>query len=80
MEGNLRKQIVRFLDGIKGPDKLIDKFEILRFERDEDHKDRIFLDIHITPYFAAKSFLVKLDGYKGDDGEEWKASFQQDKK
>jgi hypothetical protein len=80
MEGNLRKQIVKFLDGIKGADKLIDKFEILRFERDEDHKDRIFLDIHITPYFAAKSFLVKLDGYKGDDGEEWKASFQQDKK
>ncbi len=77
MEGNLRKQIVKFLDGIQGPDKLIEKFQIIRFERDEDQKDHIFLDIHITPFFPAKSFLVKLDGYKGDDGEEWKAQFKQ---
>jgi hypothetical protein len=79
MEGNLRKQIVKFLDGIQGPDKLIEKFQILRFERDEEQKDHIFLDIHITPFFPAKSFLVKLDGYKGDDGEEWKAEFKQNK-
>ncbi len=77
MEGNLRKQIVKFLDGIMGPDKLIEKFQIIRFEKDESQKDHIFLDIHITPFFPAKSFLVKLDGYKGDDGEEWKASFKQ---
>jgi hypothetical protein len=77
MEGNLRKQIVKFLDGIMGPDKLIEKFQILRFEKDENQKDHIFLDIHITPFFPAKSFLVKLDGYKGDDGEEWKAQFKQ---
>jgi len=77
MEKNLRSQIVKFLDGIQGPDKLIEKFQIIRFERDEDQKDHIFLDIHITPFFPAKSFLVKLDGYKGDDGEEWKAQFKQ---
>lgn len=77
MEGNLRSQIVKFLDGIQGPDKLIEKFQIIRFERDEDQKDHIFLDIHITPFFPAKSFLVKLDGYKGDDGEEWKAQYRQ---
>ncbi len=77
MEKNLRSQIVKFLDGIQGPDKLIEKFQIIRFERDEDQKDRIFLDIHITPFFPAKSFLVKLDGYKGDDGEEWKAQYKQ---
>ncbi|WP_153796702.1 type VI secretion system contractile sheath protein TssC [Foetidibacter luteolus] len=77
MEKNLRGQIVKFLDGIQGPDKLIEKFQIIRFERDEEQKDRIFLDIHITPFFPAKSFLVKLDGYKGDDGEEWKAQFKQ---
>jgi len=79
MEGNLRKQIVKFLDGIQGPDKLIEKFQIINFERDEENKDRIHLDIHITPFFPAKSFLVKLDGYKGDDGEEWKAEFKQNK-
>lgn len=77
MEKNLRSQIVKFLDGIQGPDKLIEKFQILRFERDESQKDHIFLDIHITPFFPAKSFLVKLDGYKGDDGEEWKAELKE---
>lgn len=77
MEKNLRSQIVKFLDGIMGPDKLIEKFQIIRFEKDENQKDHIFLDIHITPFFPAKSFLVKLDGYKGDDGEEWKAQFKQ---
>lgn len=78
-EGKLRKQIVKFLDGIKGPDNLIEKFEIIRFERNEDTKDQIFLDIHITPFFPAKSFIVKLDGYKGDDAEEWKAQYQEQK-
>ena len=77
METNLRSQIVKFLDGIQGPDKLIEKFQIIRFEKDENQKDHIFLDIHITPFFPAKSFIVKLDGYKGDDGEEWKAQFKQ---
>jgi hypothetical protein len=77
MEKNLRSQIVKFLDGIQGPDKLIEKFQILRFERNEDQKDHIFLDIHITPFFPAKSFLVKLDGYKGDDGEEWKSELKE---
>lgn len=77
MEKNLRSQIVKFLDGIQGPDKLIEKFQIIRFERDEEQKDHIFLDIHITPFFPAKSFLVKLDGYKGDDGEEWKAELKE---
>jgi hypothetical protein len=75
MESNLRSQIVKFLDGIQGPDKLIEKFQIIRFERNDEQKDHIFLDIHITPFFPAKSFIVKLDGYKGDDGEEWKAQY-----
>jgi hypothetical protein len=77
MEKNLRSQIVKFLDGIQGPDKLIEKFQIIRFERNDEQKDQIFLDIHITPFFPAKSFLVKLDGYKGDDGEEWKAELKE---
>lgn len=66
-EQDLRSQIVKFLDGIQGPDRLIERFKIMRFERDEVQKDRIHLDIHITPYFPAKSFVVKLDGHKGDD-------------
>lgn len=77
-EEDLRKQIVKFLDGIKGADKLIEKFKIVRFEQDRNQKDRVWLDIRLTPYFPAKSFVIKLDGHKGDDGNEWDAEYVQD--
>ncbi len=76
-ERDLRSQIVKFLDGVQGPDRLIEKFKIMRFERDPQQKDRIFLDIHLTPYFPAKSFVIKLDGIKGDDGTEWSSEVEQ---
>lgn len=76
---DLQKQIVKFLDSITGPGKLIEKFKIIRFEQDPNQKDRIFLDIHMTPYFPAKNFLIKLDGQKGDDPDsaEWQAEYAQ---
>ena len=76
-ERDLRLQIVQFLDSIKGPSSLIEKFSILRLEQDENQKDKIHVDIHITPYFPAKNFLVKLDGQKGDDATAWEASYNQ---
>lgn len=77
-ESDLRGQIVRYLDSIKGPEKLIEKFKIMRFEQDPLQKDRIWLDIHITPYFPAKSFVIKLDGHKGEDASaEWNTEYQQ---
>lgn len=77
-EDDLRKQIVTFLDGIKGADKLIENFKIVRFEQDKVNKDRVWLDIRLTPYFPTKSFVIKLDGHKGDDGNEWESSYNQD--
>ena len=70
-------QIVRFLDAITGPGKLIENFEIKRFEQDPVQKDRIHLDIHMKPYFPAKNFLIKMDGHKGDDGNEWDTEYEQ---
>ncbi|WP_080778422.1 DUF5458 family protein [Chryseobacterium phocaeense] len=77
-EDDLRRQIVTFLDNIKGPDKLIEKFKIVRFEQDKVNKDRVWLDIRMTPYFPTKSFVIKLDGHKGDDGNEWDAQYTQE--
>ncbi|MBC7450445.1 MAG: DUF5458 family protein [Cytophagales bacterium] len=77
LEGDLRSQIVKFLDGIQGPDRLIEKFKILKLEQDPNQKDRVLIDIHITPYFPAKSFIVKLDGQKGDDGTAWNSEYKQ---
>lgn len=76
---DIQKQIVKFLDSVTGPGKLIEKFKLLRFEQDPQQKDRIYLDIHMVPYFPAKTFLIKLDGQKGDDPDsaEWKADYNQ---
>lgn len=73
----LMGQIVKFLDNITGPDKLIEDFSIKRFEQDPNQKDRVFLDIHMTPYFPAKNFMIKMDGQKGDDGTEWDSDYEQ---
>lgn len=77
-ERDLRGQIVKFLDSVQGADRLIEKFKIQRFERDPNQKDRIYLDIHMTPFFPAKSFVIKLDGTKGDDGTAWNTDYQQE--
>ncbi|WP_217606143.1 DUF5458 family protein [Chitinophaga sp. GbtcB8] len=77
---DLMKQIIRFLDSITGPDKLIEDFNIRRFEQDPIQKDRIHLDIHLKPYFPAKNFLIKMEGHKGDDGNDWDTEYEQEKK
>jgi len=75
----LMGQIVKFLDGITGPSKLIENFTIKKFEQDPIQKDRIHLDIHLKPYFPAKNFLIKLEGQKGDDGTDWESKYEQEK-
>lgn len=77
---DLMKQIIRFLDGITGPDKLIEDFNIRRFEQDPIQKDRIHLDIHLKPYFPAKNFLIKMEGQRGDDATDWDTTYEQDSK
>lgn len=76
-EADLRKQIVAFFDSIKGPDQFIENFKIMRFERDANVKDQINLDIRVTPYFPAKSFVIRLDGRKGDnvDNPTWSSDY-----
>jgi hypothetical protein len=80
--GNTRKelngQIVKFLDSITGPNKLIENFTIRRFEQDPVQKDKIYLDIHLKPYFPAKTFMIKMSGQKGDDGTDWESEYAQE--
>jgi len=73
----IQAQIVRFLDAITGPDKLIENFEIRRFEQDQNQKDRIYMDVRLKPYFPAKNFLIKMDGQKGDEGTDWDTEYTQ---
>ena len=78
-EKDLRQQMIRFLDSIKGPDRLIEKYSIERFERDPVKKDRIYLDITMIPFFPAKEFVVKLDGTKGEEGTSWNSEYEMSK-
>jgi len=78
---NIRKelmgQVVKFLDGVSGNGKLIEDFSIKRFEQDAEKKDKIHLDIHLKPYFPAKNFMIKMEGQKGEDGNSWDTSYDQ---
>ncbi len=75
LEKDLRSQITRFLDSVTGPGKLIESFRIGQLRQDPLQKDRVLIDIHMTPYFPAKSFMIKLDGQKGDDGTQWLSEY-----
>jgi len=78
-ESDLRRQIVQYLDSIQGPKRLIEKFKILLIEQDEKQKDRINIDIHIKPFFPAKSFVIELHGRKGEDEVvDWDSKYKQE--
>ncbi len=76
----LNAEIVRFLDSIAGAGRLIENFTIRRFEQDPVQKDRIHLDIHLKPYFPAKTFVLKLEGHKEreDQKTEWESLYEQE--
>jgi len=76
---DIQATIEKYLDSITGPGRLIEKFNILRFEQDPIQKDRIFLDINMTPYFPAKNFLIALHGQKGQDAVDWTGEVAQQK-
>ncbi len=76
-ERDLRTQIVTFLDSVQGPDRLIKEFKLLRLEQDKQKKDSVHLNLYLTPYFPGKSFIIQLDGTKGDDYVDWAAEYQQ---
>lgn len=78
-EADLRSQVVKYLDSIQGPTRLIEKFKILLIEQDPKQKDRINIDIHIKPYFPAKSFVIELHGRKGEDEVvDWDSKYRQE--
>lgn len=74
VEKDLRREISKYLESIKGSDKIIQDFNLMRLEQDPDTK-KIYIDLHITPFFPAKNFLVKLGGTKGDTAEEWASEY-----
>ena len=71
------KEILSRYSGFGG---LIERFKVMKIEQDPNQKDRVLLDIHITPYFPAKSFVIQLAGHKGDNPEDaiWESEYHQE--
>ncbi len=67
LQGYLRTQIAMFLDKNKLEKRLFKDFEIVRIEADPKQQNRIFVDIKITSYFIAQTFLLNLGGHKGEE-------------
>jgi hypothetical protein len=76
VERDIKIEIGRFLGSIKGHGKIIETFDVIDVTQDPETKV-IHLDVHITPFFPAKSFLLRLGGTKGQTAEEWKAEFSE---
>ncbi|MEZ0539643.1 type VI secretion system contractile sheath protein TssC [Fibrella arboris] len=69
VEKELTDEIVKFLDRIKGPGRIIDKFDPPKFRPDPMQPDRIIVDLNVTPFFPAKTFIINLTGEKGRNEE-----------
>jgi len=68
---DLEKKISKFLEGIKGSGKLIKDFSIKELDQDKDNPDVVNVKIHLTPFFATRTFLLSMAGANGDDGVDW---------
>lgn len=81
MRDTYRAQIVKFLNSIKGPGKLIKNFQIKKFEPDYENNqpDRILVHIVMEPFFPAKSFALKMDGTSGEgiDNYVWNTKMEE---
>lgn len=69
--------IARFLDMVTGTDKLIEHFNIQRFEQHAWQKDIIYLDIELKPFFPSKNYLIRLNGQKKDEKQEWQSEYEE---
>ena len=74
VQKDLSREISEFLKSIKGHDKIIQDYDLMRVEQDPTSK-RIYIDLHLTPFFPAKNFMLKLGGTKGDTAEEWQSEY-----
>ena len=76
VQKDLSREISRYLKSIMGSDKIIQDYKLMRLEQDPETK-RIFIDLHLSPFFPAKNFLLKLGGTKGDTAEEWASEYEE---
>jgi len=71
VQRELQKKITKFLESIKGSGKLIKDFSIQELAQDKDNPDVVNVKVHLTPFFATRTFLLSMAGANGDEGVDW---------
>jgi hypothetical protein len=61
----IHKRLVRFLDDL-AEQKLIQKGQLTKFERNRDRPDRVDIDFKITPLWATRTFVYKIGVNRGE--------------
>ena len=77
-ERDLGGEMRKFLDRIEGGGGLIEKLKIVGLEGDGKEKEGILVEIEVSGYLGGKSFVMKLEGRKGDEEKEWKREYGED--
>lgn len=60
----IHKRLVKFLDDL-AENKVIEKGQVTRFERNRDQPDRVDIDFKIVPLWATRTFVYKIGVSKG---------------
>ncbi len=62
----IHKEVSRFFDQCVREHKFLEKVGKIEIKRDSNHKDRLQVYVHATPFFPAKNFVLRLDGKSGE--------------
>lgn len=63
----IHKELSRFFDQCTREYKFLEKVAKVEVKRDPDYRDRLRVNVHATPYFPARNFVLRLDGKSGEN-------------
>ncbi|MCD7850347.1 MAG: DUF5458 family protein [Parabacteroides sp.] len=80
LPSNCNKEVIKAMTFFKSDNSeyTIAKMMCNSFEQDEKNPDHVFFDIRLLPFFPAKSFIIKMEGTKGDEGIDWSLESKQE--
>lgn len=77
-EMDLHKEISKFFFNCQ-KSGILEKYGKVDIQRDKQHKDRVHVNVHATPFFPARNFVINLTGKGGDDPNgamEWESNME----
>lgn len=65
----IQEEISRFFNKCVREHKFLEAAGNIEVKPDPEHKDRVNVYVHATPFFPAKNFVIRLDGKDGAGGK-----------